>query len=133
MEKRTTAAGGSEFCLVLTPTWSAAIRARDAVLRRFGALPEQTRGDLATVVAELVQNSVDQHPRGPIIVTVAVDRDAIRGEVSGHTPAVGPAQLGDGERGDANSLALVDRLTSRWAVQEDSNDVWFEIQLSGRI
>jgi anti-sigma regulatory factor (Ser/Thr protein kinase) len=130
MEMKTTAVGGSEFCLVLTPTWSAAIRAREAILRGLGILSEQTRRDLATVVFELVQNSVDHGPRRPIIVTVVVGGNSIRGEVSGHAPVVGPAQINDREKSDASGLALVDRLTSRWAVQ-GSTDVWFEIPLGG--
>jgi two-component sensor histidine kinase len=131
MKLKTSGAGGIEFCLVLTRTLGAAIRAREAVLRRFGTLPEDTREDLAAVVAELVQNSADYGPGGPIFVTVVVGGDAIRGEVSGHAPAVGPPRISDREKSDAGGLAVVDRVSSRWAVVEGTADVWFEMPLRG--
>jgi len=49
---------------------------------RFRSLPEETRRDLAAVVAEQVTNSVARDRAGPITVAVAVGADAIHGEVS---------------------------------------------------
>ena len=71
-----------EFCLVLTPTQGAALRAIEAIRERFALIDDEPRRDLATVVGELVEASVRRRPRKPITVSVLVDGDAIRGEVS---------------------------------------------------
>jgi anti-sigma regulatory factor (Ser/Thr protein kinase) len=71
-----------EFCLVLTPTLGAALRAVEAIRERFALIDDGPRRDLATVVGELVEASVKRRPRKPITVSVLVDGDAIRGEVS---------------------------------------------------
>jgi hypothetical protein len=91
METKTRAGDANEFCLVLTPTSGASVRASAAVMERFTMLAEGTRRDLATVVAELVQSSVDHGPGRPITVTVALGDDAIHGEVSDQgNPIVAP-------------------------------------------
>jgi hypothetical protein len=74
----------TDFCLVLTPTVGAAERASDAIRRRFTFLADGTRLHVAAVVAELVQKSVERRRTGPITVTIALDADAIHGEVSDH-------------------------------------------------
>jgi anti-sigma regulatory factor (Ser/Thr protein kinase) len=131
MEPKTQAAEVNEFCLVLTPTSSAAVRARDAVRERFGGLTDETRGDLAAVVAELVNNSVEHGPGKPITVTVVLGADAIHGEGSDQgNPLVMSPPISNGGGSDGNGLALVDRLTSRWAIHEGSTDIWFEIPLA---
>jgi hypothetical protein len=131
MELKTSAAGGGEFCLVLTPSLEAAGRASEAIRQRFTILAAETRSNLAAVVAELVQNSVDHRPGRPITVTVALGADAIRGEVADHSnPAVSPP-VANGLAGQGSGHALLDRLTSRWAVHQGTTDVWFEIPLRG--
>jgi hypothetical protein len=82
MRTMTQAPGAGEFCLVLTPTASAPVRAREAIRQRFGTLTDEVRRDLAAVVEELVEDSVERRPRKPITVTVALGADAVRGEVS---------------------------------------------------
>jgi hypothetical protein len=72
----------NEFCLVLTPTPSAPIRAREAIRQRFGILGDEIRSELAIVVGKLVEDSVARRPRTPITVTVVLGIDGIRGEVS---------------------------------------------------
>jgi hypothetical protein len=79
-----TRANDAEFCLVLTPTRWAPMRASEAIREHFGMLAEETRKHLAAVVAELVQSSVDRRPRTPITVTVALGLNSIHGEVSDH-------------------------------------------------
>jgi hypothetical protein len=84
METVTRATDASEFYLVLTPAFGAPFRASDAVTERFGNLPEETRRDLAAVVAELVTNAVARGLGGPITVAIAVGDEAIHGEVTDH-------------------------------------------------
>jgi hypothetical protein len=82
MEIETRAPELTDFCLVLTPTLTAAARASEAVRKRFTFLAEETRLQVAGVVAELVESSVERRPRKPITVAISLDSDAIRGEVS---------------------------------------------------
>jgi hypothetical protein len=82
MQKKTRGSDASEFCLVLTPSGSAARRASDAVLKRFAILADETRRKLAAHVAELVQSSVEHGGRRPITVTLALGSHAIRGEIA---------------------------------------------------
>lgn len=84
METETRAAELTDFCLVLTPTLTAAERASEAIWKRFTFLAEEIRREVAAVVAELVQSSVERRPRRPITVAIALDADAIHGEVSDH-------------------------------------------------
>jgi anti-sigma regulatory factor (Ser/Thr protein kinase) len=115
---------------VLTPTHGAARRASDAIRERFRILAEETRRDLAAVVGELVQSSVDHGPGRPITVTVMLGADAIHGEVSDQGNPAAPPRISHEAEGSGGGLILVDRLTSRWAVNEDSTDVWFELPLA---
>jgi hypothetical protein len=82
MKTKTQAPDANEFCLVLTPTSGAALRASEAIRRRFGVLADEIRRDLAALVCELVEDSVERRPRKPITVTVVLGDGAIRGEVS---------------------------------------------------
>jgi len=84
MKTKTRAPDANEFYLALTPGPGASIRARDAVLRRFRALADETRGELAAVVSELVDRSVDRGPGRPITVAVLRSDDTLRGEVGDH-------------------------------------------------
>ena len=82
MQMKTTTADLTDFCLVLTPTLTAAERAGEAVRKRFTFLSDDTRTEVAATVADLVESSVARRPGGPITVSIALDPDAIRGEVS---------------------------------------------------
>ena len=72
----------TDFCLVLTPTLTAGARASEAIRKRFSFLTEATTSEVAAVVADLVESSVERRSRGPITVAIALDDGAIRGEVS---------------------------------------------------
>jgi anti-sigma regulatory factor (Ser/Thr protein kinase) len=130
MEPMQMAAPVSEFRLVLSPNRGAGFRAQEAVRQRFRALAEATRKDLGAVVSELVDNSVEHGPGKPITVTVVLGVDSIRGEVADQgNPAAAIPQIRKGIETGGGGLALVDRLTSRWAVYEGSTHVWFEMPL----
>jgi two-component sensor histidine kinase len=130
MEANTNAARADEFRLVLSPDRGAGFRAREAVRQRFGTLAEATRRDLIAVVTELVNNSVEHGPGKPITLTLVLGRESIRGEVADQgNPAAAIPQIREGSESDSGGLALVDRLTSEWAVYEGSTHVWFEMPL----
>jgi hypothetical protein len=128
-----------EYCLVLTPTSTAALRASEATWRHFESLDDEPRRNLATVIRALVEHSVDQGPEKAITVNVSVSDYSIRGEVSGNvTPAAKVSLLrsraernGNGHHtnGNAGVLGLLERICSRWAVYQGTTDVWFEIPL----
>ncbi len=82
MERETRATELTDFCLVLTPTVGAADRASEAIWKRFAFLADEIRREVAAVVAELVQSSVERRPRKPITVSIALEADSIHGEVS---------------------------------------------------
>ena len=127
MKTKTRAAGPTDFCLVLTPSAGAAGRASQAILKRFEFVAEEIRRDLAAVVAELVHHSVERGARRPITVTIAMDADAIHGEVSDRgNPVVFGEMNGNGNGG---GLSVLNQLTSRWGVHDGRTDAWFEIQL----
>ena len=137
--KSNTKQGRDEFVLVLSPNHRAARWARKAVERRFAkSLAAPVLADLVTVVSELVNNSVQHGPGRPITITLVPTGGSIRGEVADQgNPSVSipqireahesglPVGLEDGGLG----LALVDKLTSEWAVYEGSTHVWFELPL----
>jgi anti-sigma regulatory factor (Ser/Thr protein kinase) len=130
METTHRARSAREFCIVLSPDRGAGVRASEAVRERFRTLAEPTRKDLAAVVTELVNYSVEHGPGKPITVTVVLGADSIHGEVADHgNPAVETPPICNGTESDRDGLALVDRLTSRWAVYEGRTDVWFEMPL----
>src|SRR6266516_530586 len=132
MESTRTASDADEFRLVLSPNRGAGSRARTAVRQRFGVLPETTRRDLVAVVTELVNNSVEHGPGKPITLTVVLGADAIRGEVADQgNPVAAFPRMKNGTEAGRGGLALVDKLTSEWAVYEGSTHVWFAIPLSG--
>jgi two-component sensor histidine kinase len=130
MEAKTNAAHADEFRLVLSPNRGAGFRAREAVRQRFRFLAEATRRNLIAVVTELVNNSVEHGPGKPITLTLVLGRESIRGEVADQgNPAAAIPQIRKGNESVRGGLALVDKLTSKWAVQEGSTHVWFEVPL----
>jgi predicted transcriptional regulator len=82
MKTKTQAPDANEFCLVLTPTVGAPLRASEAIRQRFDVLADEIRRELAAIVGQLVEDSVERRPRKPITVTVMLGAAAIRGEVS---------------------------------------------------
>jgi signal transduction histidine kinase len=130
MDSNKTAADAPELCLVLSPNRGAGFRAREAVRQRFRILAEATRRDLVAVVTELVNNAVEHGPRKPITVTVVIGVDSIRGEVADQgNPAAAIPRIRKRTGSNRGGLALIDKLTSRWAVYEGSTHVWFEMPL----
>jgi hypothetical protein len=131
MELKNRALDAAEFRLVLTPDREASFRATQAVRERFRTLTETTRKNLAAVLTELVENSVERGPGRPITLTLVLRADSIRGEVADHGNPVGPIPQikSRGER-NGDSPALIETLTSRWGVYEGTTDVWFEIPLA---
>jgi anti-sigma regulatory factor (Ser/Thr protein kinase) len=130
MEPTKRASHAEEFRLVLSPNRGAGSRARQAVRQRFSVLPEATRRDLVAVVTELVNNSVEHGPGKPITLTVVPGPDSIRGEVADQgNPAVAIPQIKNAADRGRGGLALVDELTSKWAVHQGSTHVWFEVPL----
>jgi two-component sensor histidine kinase len=131
MEPKKTALDAGRFCLVLAPDRGAGFRAREAVRQRFGFLSQATLTDLVAVVTEFVNNSVEHGPGKPITLTVVLDTDSIRGEVADQgNPSTAIPQIKNGTESGRGGLALVDKLTSEWAVYEGSTHVWFEMPLN---
>lgn len=85
----------NEFCLVLTPDLSAPERASRAIGEHFGTLAEETRRELAAVVADLVDRSLEHRPLTPITVTAVRGHDSVRGEV-GHNGDLAAFEIGLG-------------------------------------
>ena len=132
MEPKSTA-HAEEFRLVLSPNTGAGSRARQAVRQRFSHLPEAAGRDLVAVVTELVNNSVKHGPGTPITLTVWEGTDSIRGEVADQgNPAAAIPQMKSATESGRGGLALVDKLTSKWAAYEGSTHVWFEVPLDTR-
>ena len=119
-----------EFRLVVSPDRGAGGRARQAVRQRFPALPEATLRDLVAVVTELINNSVEHGPGKPIVLTLVPGEESIRGEVADQgNPAAAIPQIRKATETRGRGLALVDGLTSEWAVYEGSTHVWFELPI----
>jgi anti-sigma regulatory factor (Ser/Thr protein kinase) len=106
----------------------AAAVARRELRRRFaGLLNQLVMDDLYLVVSELVTNAF-MHGQGAIRLRVQLGAGELWGEVidAGHgfeheVRDAGPvATAGRG-------LLIVDRLTTRWGVDEGTTHVWFEM------
>lgn len=72
----------TDFCLVLVPNADATTRASHAVRSRFTFLAEETRMKLVTAVADRVARALPRGSGRPIAVSIALESDAIYGEVS---------------------------------------------------
>ena len=107
---------------------TAAATARHLVRTRLARhLPVETMGDVLLVVSELATNAV-LHGIGDIELRIAFDGRCVTGNVAdagnGFTRAPRehpPRRLG------GHGLYLVERLASRWGVNEGTAHVWFEI------
>jgi anti-sigma regulatory factor (Ser/Thr protein kinase) len=120
----------TEFRLALSPDTEAGWRTRQALRQRFSeSLPARTLIDLTAVVTELVNYAVANGPQRPITVSLAVDDEAIQGEVADQgNPAVTPQDVKAGRKGPL-ALQVVEQLTSRWGVYEGSTHVWFVLPI----
>ena len=120
-----------EFRVVLSSNRRAGSRARQAVRQSFSErLPSRTLWDLIAVVTELVNNSVKHGPGKPITLTLVPGEESIRGEVADQgNPAAAIPQIKEPTETGGRGLALVDKLTAKWAVCEGGTQVWFEVPL----
>ena len=84
---------------------------------------------LRLLVTELVANSV-RHARGtPIDVTVTLDPDTVRAEVSDGGPGFAPPQPDpDPMKTTGWGLFLVRRIATRWGADAATGTVWFEVE-----
>ena len=94
------------------------------------ALAPETMAKLRLLVTELVANSV-RHARGtPIDVTVTVDDQLVRTEVSDGGAGFEPPP--DDDPGPLKSsgwgLFLVRKMALRWGAEPATGTVWFEVE-----
>jgi len=114
-----------EFTVESTP--EAALQARTALASLLEVLAGETYADLRLVVNELVANSVEHGPAGPISVSIELLAEGgVRGWVrDGGTNGV---EISEGqEPGTGLGLLIVDTLATGWGTRPGSSDVWFEI------
>ena len=110
----------------LEATRKAPFEARRAIRGRLAdSLPGPVVHDLCVIVSELVANSVEHGPGGPIRVTIEVPGDdaALRGEVKDE--GTGTVAVPEDESG--LGLLIVEALATRWGVYAGSTHVWFEL------
>lgn len=121
----------TELTLRLNPGPEAIPAARRALDGLVGLIQRPVWEDLRLLVTEVVTNGVRHaSERGPVGVTVSVEDECVRVEVSdcgrGFSPAEAPMPHEDGSGGWG--LQLVDRVASRWGVRVDGGTcVWFEL------
>jgi two-component sensor histidine kinase len=106
----------------------ASAQARRALSALEGQVPRRTYADLRYVVSELVTNSV-RHASGKMIeVALRSDEQGrIRGEIADE--GTGPIRIRENvDKADGGmGLRIVAALTSRWGVDPESSNVWFEL------
>lgn len=92
------------------------------------ALHPETMAKLRLLVTELVANSV-RHARGtPIDVTVTLDEQTVRGEVSDGGEGFDPPNPDPNPLKTAGwGLFLVRRISARWGADAATGTVWFEL------
>lgn len=85
--------------------------------------------DLASVLSELVNNSVIHGPGTPIRVRLEARPDGgVRGEVEDDgNGKVAIREIVDGFGQGGLGLRIVDALVDRWGVYEGSTHIWFEM------
>ncbi len=131
MPSTTLSEGSTKLDLRLTPGPEAIPAARQALDGLGGLLERTVWEDLRLLVTELVTNGVRHaSQRGPVTVSVTVEDDKVRVDVSdcgrGFTPPEAPMPRADGTGGWG--LQLVDRVATRWGVKiADATCVWFEL------
>ena len=111
---------------------SAAAEARAALDPLRSAIAADTHDDLRLVVSELVTNSVIHGPGAPIRLSLVIeDNGNVRGEIEdegdGPFDKSGTMAVEGGRAAGGYGLRIVDALTQRWGVYEDSTHVWFEL------
>ncbi len=123
----------TELTLRLNPGPEAVPAARKALDGLSELIDRTVFEDLRLLVTELVTNGVRHgSQRGPVCLSVAVNEDKVRVEVTdsgrGFSPAQAPMPRADGSGGWG--LQLVDRVAESWGVDVNGQTcVWFELAL----
>ena len=96
-------------------------------------VPPETMAKLRLLVTELVANSV-RHARGtPIDVSVRLDGDIVRAEVSDGGTGFDPPEADPNPLKNAGwGLFLVRKIATRWGSEGPSGTVWFELERAPR-
>jgi signal transduction histidine kinase len=92
------------------------------------SLPPDTMAKLRLLVTELVANSVRHAGGTPVDVTVTVDEDRVRAEVSDGGSGFTPPRGGRSRpRTSGWGLFLVRKIATRWGADSRTGTVWFEL------
>ena len=126
------AAGGVELTLELPPVAESARAARDALAPLAERISESELEIVRLLVTELITNSVRHGQREdiPVKIRVELTDTTLRVEVNDSGPGFMPPVLPAEPIGTSSGwgLYLVDRLASRWGVDDDGGTtVWFEL------
>jgi hypothetical protein len=119
---------------VFTPEPASPGRARSLVreaLDTWGVEDELHAAELLT--SELVTNAVT-HASTPVVLHLTLDRNKVRVEIADAGDEL-PALVEVPETGGLG-LRIVDRLESRWGIEQipdDGKNVWFELDLIGDV
>ena len=94
-----------------------------------GTVPPETMAKLRLLVTELVANSV-RHARGtPISVTVLLNEEIVRAEVSDGGAGFEPPEVDPNPLKSVGwGLFLVRKIAVRWGSQPKTGTVWFELE-----
>jgi anti-sigma regulatory factor (Ser/Thr protein kinase) len=103
--------------------------ARHSLVELESDLPPETMARLRLLVTELVANSV-RHARGtPISVTVTLDDQRVRTEVSDVGAGFNPPEADPNPLKTAGwGLFLVRKIAARWGSDPATGTVWFELE-----
>ena len=116
----------------LTGGAGASAAARQMIDETFGGLAtDQELSDLRLLLAEVVTNAVVHGGSGEddtVVVHAAASADRLRVEICNDGPSFEPAMPSAQDEPGGFGLLIVDRLSSRWGVDDDEGVcVWFEI------
>jgi anti-sigma regulatory factor (Ser/Thr protein kinase) len=103
--------------------------ARHSLVELEGSVPPETMAKLRLLVTELVANSV-RHARGtPIDVSVRLDGDVVRANVSDGGAGFDPPEVDPNPMKSAGwGLFLVRKIAARWGSEPETGTVWFELE-----
>jgi PAS domain S-box-containing protein len=121
----------------LTGGAGASAAARQMIADTFGGVAsEQELADLRLLLAEVVTNAVIHGGTGEddaVVVYAAATAERLRVEICNDGPAFEPAMPSGQDQPGGFGLLIVDRLSSRWGVDDDEGVcVWFEIDRGAR-
>jgi anti-sigma regulatory factor (Ser/Thr protein kinase) len=107
--------------------------ARHSLAELERSVPPETMAKLRLLVTELVANSV-RHARGtPIGVSVRLDGDVLRADVSDGGAGFDPPDADPNPLKSAGwGLFLVRKIATRWGSDAETGTVWFELDRASR-